>query len=138
MWGVWQSMKQRCQNPNDARYADYGGRGITVCERWMLFENFMADMGPRPFLGASLDRVNNDGPYSPENVRWGNSKQQGNNRRSVHMLTHHGQTMCLTDWAKRLRRNRDVMLRKLKQGVPLEEVLVPSRGVGRHDRVRES
>ncbi len=73
-------MKDRCLNPNDKNYKNYGGRGITVCERWMDFTNFLADMGEKP-EGLTLDRINNDGNYEPGNCRWATWKEQRRNQR---------------------------------------------------------
>ncbi|WP_433460733.1 hypothetical protein [Micromonospora sp. CA-248212] len=82
IYRIWQDMVRRCTYPNHARFADYGGRGITVCERWMTFESFFADMGERP-RGRSLDRQDNDAGYSPENCRWATPQEQRQNRRPM-------------------------------------------------------
>ena len=76
----WRSMRQRCWNPHHARFTDYGGRGITIDERWWTFRGFLADMGERT-PGTTLDRLDRDGPYAPGNCRWATVSEQNRNRR---------------------------------------------------------
>lgn len=84
----WQAMKQRCLDPNKSNFRYYGGRGITICDRWLGdhgFENFLADMGPKPSPAYSIDRIDNDGNYEPGNCRWATRSQQVRNRRAARL-----------------------------------------------------
>jgi hypothetical protein len=96
--GIWLGIKRRCLDPTNPAYDRYGGRGITICERWLQFENFYADMGPRPEPSLSIDRVKNDLGYSPDNCIWATRKEQANNTRRNVILTHNGQTMTASQW----------------------------------------
>lgn len=109
----WQNMKSRCDNPLDKSYKYYGGRGIIICERWRdSFENFYNDLGEMP-QGHTLDRIDNDGPYSPENCRWATIDEQGYNKRSNRLITFNGETKALTQWAKILKINVTTLWNRL-------------------------
>jgi hypothetical protein len=121
---VWCRMKSRCLAPTDGAYPRYGGRGITVCDRWRnSFENFLADVGPRPSPRHTLERIDNDGPYSPENCCWATPKEQGRNKRTNHLLTFQGETRCLTDWAESTGLRVSTLYRRLKNGWSVERTL---------------
>jgi hypothetical protein len=121
----WVSVIQRCvyggDNKNAAFYRD---RGITVCERWKKFENFIADMGPRIEKGLTLDRYpDNDGNYEPGNCRWATAKQQAANRRSTKMLQYAGELLPIAEWARRTGINRSTIQFRIQNGQSAEEAL---------------
>lgn len=99
---VWKSMISRCMNVKNKSYPLYGGRGITVCQRWQNFDNFKKDLF-RTFKVSrhriSLDRIDNNGNYEPKNIRWATYKEQANNRRSNHVITYNGLTMNIGEWS---------------------------------------
>jgi hypothetical protein len=99
-YSSWHNMLDRCNNPNNKRYKDWGGRGITVCERWNVFENFLADMGLKPSPEHEIDRIDNDGNYEPGNCRWAPLLVQANNRRDNHPFTINGRTQTIAQWAR--------------------------------------
>ncbi len=99
LYEVWSSMRARCNNPANKRYALYGGRGIKVCSRWDDFAAFLVDMGARP-PGQSLDRENNDGDYTPENCRWADKHQQANNTRTNVFVFYEGRHQTVAEWAR--------------------------------------
>lgn len=97
---TWSAMLQRCQNPAQSNFENYGARGITVCDRWKSFENFLADMGPKP-PGTSIEREDNDKGYSPDNCRWATGIEQNNNRRVNKQVIYRGMPMTIPDAVRR-------------------------------------
>lgn len=125
---TWQMMRQRCENPKDDHYHNYGGRGIAVCDRWQSFEMFLSDMGNRPTSKHSLDRFpDNDGNYEPGNCRWAAAKEQQNNKRSNRSLKHEGETMTIAQWAERLDINPKIISLRLRMGWDIGRALTVSR-----------
>lgn len=123
-------MLGRCQNLTDQAFRDYGGRGIRVCERWLAFENFYADMGPRPSPKHSIDRIDNDGNYEPGNVRWATVKQQARNTRCSRIVRFGGRTMSLAEAAELAGLNISTVRGRFSRGWSMEEALeAPARPI---------
>jgi len=124
IYSIWCNMIRRCYDSRVSNYHRYGGRGIEICERWLRFEHFLADMGDPPD-GMSLDRVNNDGNYEPSNCRWATREQQSKNSTRPILLSFRGLTMNVTEWATHLGISQGTLSERLKTW-PFEEAL--SRG----------
>ena len=123
----WGHISQRCINPKMKDFHKYGGRGITVCERWQKFENFLADMGERPGPEYSIDRIDNNGNYEPGNCRWATKMEQAKNTRQNRWLEYGGVRLHFADWARRLHINQSSLHRRIKAwGV--ERALAAPRG----------
>lgn len=120
---TWQNMMARCFNERHPRFKDYGGRGITVCERWLVFVNFLADMGPKPTSEHTIEREKNDEGYGPNNCRWATRKEQNENTRSSRHLTYLGQTMTISQWSQRLGIKQSTLSARLRLGWTVEEAL---------------
>lgn len=120
---TWASMISRCTNPDSQGYKHYGARGIKVCDRWLnSFDAFLQDMGPRP-QRHSIDRIDNDGNYEPQNCRWATIRQQSRNRRTSKLISFQGRTLNITDWAAELGTNASILCSRLKNGWPIEDAL---------------
>lgn len=123
MFWVWTTMIQRCTNPKAPHYSNYGGRGISVCKEWLVFENFIRDMGERPTNLHSIDRIDNNGDYCPENCRWTTRHEQGRNKRTNVMIAHNGTMLCTTDWDKKVGGSNGLVQSRLRLGWSIDEAL---------------
>jgi hypothetical protein len=98
---TWQSIKRRCYNINNEKYKNYGGRGIKICDRWLhSFENFLEDIGRSPSIKHSIDRIDVNGNYEPNNCRWATQKEQCNNRSNNHYITYNSYTRTIAEWSE--------------------------------------
>jgi len=120
---IWVNMINRCNNPKDKRYGDYGGRGIKVCERWGDFGTFLKDMGSRPSPLHHIDRCDNDAGYSPENCRWVTRERSARNKRGTVYLTYKGRTLPLPDWAELCGVSQKLLRQRKNRGWSDERVL---------------
>lgn len=120
---AWNAMIQRCTNPSNPGWVNYGGRGITVCERWWSYENFIADMGDRPGRGYELERKDNSKGYSFENCEWATRKTQARNTRRNVLLTLDGVTMCVADWSTQSGIPYKAIEKRLAMGWSVEDAL---------------
>ena len=121
-YSTWVGMKTRCYNKKDKEYNNYGGRGIYVSDAWQSFENFFSSMGEKP-VGKSLERKDNNGPYSEENCIWASLSTQSRNKRTTHFLTLEGTTLCMKDWSKKLGMNYGTLCHRIRSGWSVERAL---------------
>lgn len=123
VYRAWRHMLNRCGNPNDGKWKDYGGRGISVCERWQSFEHFYTDMGDPPD-GTSLDRIDVNGNYEPSNCRWATPVVQARNKRGNHLLEFRGETKTMAEWSEQLGIASGVLQQRLgRHGWDIERAL---------------
>lgn len=123
-YSTWAAMIQRCTNKRSKSYKNWGGRGITICERWLRFENFLADMGRKPSPRHSIDRFpNKSGNYEPGNCRWATAKEQANNMRSNRILQYDGEALTLMQWAERVGLKYSTLGMRLHKGWSIEQAL---------------
>jgi hypothetical protein len=119
---TWRSMKQRCSRKKDTNNPNYGGRGITVCERWQKFDNFLEDMGPKP-VGLTLERRNNNLGYSPENCKWASQVEQANNKRNSRLVEYIGRRITLAQLSKETGIKRTTIDQRLDAGFTTEQAV---------------
>jgi hypothetical protein len=137
-YAAWVNMKSRCNNPKAKQYSDYGGRGITVCERWgNSFENFLADMGEKP-PRMTIDRENNDGNYEPGNCRWATRSTQGLNKRNNVRYELNGKSQTLSEWSRETGIGRVTLLKRIQAGIPLDLALTVKGFLGYRRSIKEA
>ena len=128
LYWVWRQIKDRCQNPNNPNYASYGGRGITICDRWAAsFPDFLADVGERPQPGLSIDRIENDKGYEPDNIRWATQTEQARNSRQTRWVDWRGWRRRVPDLADEYGIPVKTVRDRLRAGWTIEEVLLAAK-----------
>jgi hypothetical protein len=122
LYRIWAGIIKRCTNPNNKSFKNYGGRGIFVCNKWKKFENFYSDMHQTYKPELSIERIDNDKGYSPDNCKWATNSEQVRNRRMTIFITMNGKTQCVKDWANEMNVNYRNSLNKLKKGKSPHEI----------------
>jgi hypothetical protein len=123
LYETWNAIKGRCENPNTSNYINYGGRGIEMCKKWRDdFPTFVSDMGPKPSQHHSIERIDNDKSYCPENCMWQDRYTQSRNKRNNVVITYQGQTMILKDWAKFFGISYSCISDRYRRGKTTEEI----------------
>jgi hypothetical protein len=118
-------MKYRCSNPKSQQYKNYGGRGISVCSRWLeKFDNFLGDMGEKP-EGMSIERIDVNGNYEPNNCKWATNLEQQKNKRNCQIIEFNGKKMTIREWAKEIGRHEATLSYRVRIGLPVHEILSP-------------
>lgn len=139
LYRIWSNIKSRCENPGSSVYERYGGRGITVCDEWrdsfQSFKDWAEENGYKDNL--TIDRIDNNGEYSPENCRWATPKEQGNNKRNNHLIEINGETKTLSQWCDLYGLSSDLVKQRINKlgWSPLMAFTTPIGGRrGRHER----
>lgn len=120
---TWKSILNKCNNPKASNYKDYGGRGISVCKRWEDFNNFITDMGLKPCKTLSIERINNDGDYEPNNCKWATDTEQNRNKRNIRIISFNGESLLLEDWARKTGLSKQCISYRLKKGWGVKNAL---------------
>lgn len=128
LYEVWRGMRQRCNDTNSSDYKNYGGRGIKVCKRWNDYELFATDMGRRPSPKHSIERIDNNKDYAPDNCKWATMREQRLNCRNTVWLEYNGERLPLTIWAERIGIKRKTMTERYRQYGLNAEILLRPQG----------
>ena len=121
-YGIWHAMVSRCHNKKAANFRNYGGRGISVCPEWHTIDGFFACMGEAP-EGMSLERIDNEKGYSPENCRWATMAEHATNKRTNVILTFRGKSQTISEWSRELGVGKTAIHNRLKRGLSASEAL---------------
>lgn len=132
-YNIWRGMVARCRNPKYKKYRYWGGRGISVCDRWLSFENFYADMGPRPSPEHSIDREDNDGNYEPSNCRWATRAEQARNTSKNRLFEYDGRRISMAEAAEMAGLSYQLLRGRLDNGWSLQRAMSTPRRPGRMD-----